>query len=146
VGEENLKVYITEFYKNLFGAPVPNYFTIDESKVADIPQLPNEENEILVADFTEQEVHDAIFQMEKNKAPGPDGFPAEFYQSFWEVLKDDLMDLFKAFQNGSLPLFQLNFGTIILLPKKEDAVQIQQYRPICLLNVSFNFFYKGRDQ
>jgi hypothetical protein len=30
-------------------------------------------------------------QMEKNKAPGPDGFPAEFYQSFWEVIKKDLM-------------------------------------------------------
>jgi hypothetical protein len=53
------------------------------------------------------------------------------------------MALFKAFQEGSLPLFQLNFGTIILLPKKEDVIQIQQYRPICLLNVSFKIFTKG---
>ena len=30
----------------------------------------------------------------------------------------------------------------MLLPKKENAIQIQQYRPICLLNVSFNFFTK----
>jgi mannosylglycoprotein endo-beta-mannosidase len=80
-----------------------------------------------VAYFSEQEVYDAIFQMEKNKAPGPDGFPAEFYQKLWDVIKIDLMALFKAFQEGSLPLFQLNFGTIILLPKKEDVVQIQQY-------------------
>jgi len=36
----------------------------------------------------------------------------------------------------------LNFGTIILLPKTNEAKQIQQYRPICLLNVSFNFFTK----
>jgi hypothetical protein len=33
----------------------------------DIPQLSNEENEILVGYFTEQEVYDTIFQMEKNK-------------------------------------------------------------------------------
>jgi hypothetical protein len=52
------------------------------------------------------------------------------------------MALFTAFQEGSLPLFHLNFGTIILLPKKEDAIQIQQYRPICLLNVSFKIFTK----
>jgi hypothetical protein len=26
--------------------------------------------------------------------------------------------------------------------RKENAIQIQQYRPICLLNVSFNFFTK----
>ncbi|KAL5676494.1 hypothetical protein ACJX0J_012625, partial [Zea mays] len=32
-----------------------------------------------------------VFQMERNKAPGPDGFPAEFYQTFWEVIKDDLL-------------------------------------------------------
>jgi hypothetical protein len=49
---------------------------------------------------------------------------------------------FVCFPKGELPLFKLNFGIITLLPKKENAVQIQQYRPICLLNVSFNFFTK----
>jgi hypothetical protein len=52
------------------------------------------------------------------------------------------MNLFSRFQRGELPLFQLNFGTIILLPKKENAVQIQQYKPIFPLNMSFNFFTK----
>jgi hypothetical protein len=33
-------------------------------------------------------------------------------------------------------------GVITLLPKKENRVQIQQYRPICLLNVSFKIFTK----
>jgi hypothetical protein len=80
--------------------------------------------------------------MEHNKAPGPDGFPAEFYQHFWDVLKDDLMAMFTHFQNGDFPLYKLNFGVITLLPKKDNAVQIQQYRPICLLNVSFKIFTK----
>jgi mannosylglycoprotein endo-beta-mannosidase len=109
VGEENLKVYITEFYKKLFRAPITKIFALDKSNNHDIPQLSNEENEILVADFTEQEVHDAIFQMEKNKAPGPDVFPTEFYQKLWDVIKNELMALFRDFQEGSLPLFQLNF-------------------------------------
>jgi hypothetical protein len=56
----------------------------------DIPQLSNEENDILTEDFTVEEVCEAIMNMEKNKAPGPDGFPTEFYQTFWKVLKDDL--------------------------------------------------------
>jgi hypothetical protein len=34
-------------------------------------------------------------------------------------------------------LFRLNFGEIVLLPKVNVAERIQQYRPICLLNVSF---------
>src|SRR5438132_7492667 len=78
--------------------------------------------------------------MEHNKAPGPDSFPTEFYQVFWEIIKNDLMALFHDFHKGNLNLFSLNFGMITLLPKKEDASRIQEYRPICLLNVSFNFF------
>jgi hypothetical protein len=50
--------------------------------------------------------------------------------------------MFRSFLNAELPLFRLNYGTIILLPKKENAVQIQQYRPICLLNVVFKIFTK----
>ena len=100
MGDENLKVYITEYYKKLFGAPEPNSVVMMEDRIDDIPQLSNTENDILSADFSIEEVHDAIKQMEGNKAPGPDGFPAEFYQIFWEVIKHDLMALFRCFQRG----------------------------------------------
>jgi hypothetical protein len=43
--------------------------------------------------------------MKHNKAPGPDDFSAEFYQVFWEIIKGDLMALFKGFHEGKLPLF-----------------------------------------
>jgi hypothetical protein len=52
------------------------------------------------------------------------------------------MALFSDFHQGTLPLNHLNFGNIILLPKKKDARVVQQYRPICLLNVSFKIFTK----
>jgi hypothetical protein len=52
------------------------------------------------------------------------------------------MVLFEEFHKGDLPLQRLNFGTIILLSKSSDAKQIQQYKPICLLNVSFKIFTK----
>jgi hypothetical protein len=52
------------------------------------------------------------------------------------------MELFQEFHNGNLPLYNLNFGTIILLPKSREATRIQQYRLIYLLNVSFKIFTK----
>jgi hypothetical protein len=55
----------------------------------------------------------------------------KFYQNFWDVIKSDL-----------LKLFCLNIGEIILLPKVNKAERIQQYRPICLLNVCFKIFTK----
>jgi mannosylglycoprotein endo-beta-mannosidase len=125
VGEEHLRVYISEYYKKLFGKPKNNDFSMDETEVDDITQLSAAENEVLTVGFTEEEVFDAISQMEHNKAPGPDGFSAEFYQHFWDTVKTDLMALFNQLHTRELPLFKLKFGIITLLPKKENAVQIQ---------------------
>jgi hypothetical protein len=47
---------------------------LDETLRHDIPQVSEEENEVLVAPFSEEEVKMA--DMEHNKVPGPDGFPA----------------------------------------------------------------------
>ena len=116
--------------------------SMEESFTNDMPQISPEENSILTSEFSDKEVYDAISQMEHNKSPGPDGFPAEFYQKFWPIIKNDLMAMFAQLRSGDLPLYKLNFGTIILLPKKEDASRIEQYRPICLLNVSFKIFTK----
>jgi hypothetical protein len=65
----------------------------------------------------EDEVKKAVAQMEKNKTPN--GFLAEFYQACWDFLKDDLVAMFECFHRGELPLFHLNYGTIIFLPKKK---------------------------
>jgi hypothetical protein len=110
--------------------------------VEDITQVSEEEKNLLIRPFTKEEVRQAIFQMEHKKALGPDSFPANFYQVCWDIIKDDLMAMFTEFHKGELPLYSLNFGTIILLPKYKEATQIQYYIPICLLNVSFKIFTK----
>lgn len=38
--------------------------------------------------------------------------------------------------------YSLNFGVITLLPKMDAELQIQEYRPICLLNVSLKLLTK----
>jgi len=113
-----------------------------EDQSLDIPQVSLEENDILISPFTASEVREAVFQMEHNKAPGPDGFPAEFFQVFWEVIKDDLLHLFADLHREALDLYSLNFRIITLLPKIQNATKIQKYRPICVLNVSFKIFTK----
>jgi hypothetical protein len=96
----------------LFGHSNSGQFSLDEDKQDDIIQIVPEDNEKLTTVIIEQEVKEAIFQMKHNKAPGPDGFLAEFYQFFWETIKVDLMDLFKDFYEDKLPIFSLNFGII----------------------------------
>ena len=72
-GQQNLKEYITKFYKDLFGPPEDNHFSLN-NRIDDIPQVSQPENEFLTAPFTEKEIQEAIFNMKHNKAPGPDGF------------------------------------------------------------------------
>ena len=52
------------------------------------------------------------------------------------------MAFFADFHNEDLNLFSLNFGIIMLIPKIQEAMKIQQFRPICILNVSFKIFTK----
>ncbi|KAL5660997.1 hypothetical protein ACJX0J_028122, partial [Zea mays] len=52
----------------------------------------------------------AVFQMERNKAPGPNGFPAEFYQTFWEEKIDKLVVPTTGFANESCGYYDLNYS------------------------------------
>ncbi len=85
--------------------------------------------------FSLQEVRHAVFSCAPDKAPGPDGVPLFFYQRFWGLLKDDIMELFHKLHCGHLALKELNRGWLCLCPKKKtEAIKAGDCRPICLIN------------
>jgi hypothetical protein len=57
-------------------------------------------------------------------------------------MKNDIMDLFIVFHEGSLVIKRLNYGIITLLPKVNEASKIHQLRPICLLNYIYKLVTK----
>jgi hypothetical protein len=67
---------------NLFTAPEDGNFSMNETRIDDIPQVSIDENALLTAEYFEEEVRNIIFKIKHNKAPGPEGFPSEFYQIF----------------------------------------------------------------
>ncbi|KAL6335916.1 hypothetical protein AAG906_003541 [Vitis piasezkii] len=52
--------------------------------------------------FSEEEVRIAVFQLNKEKAPGPDGFTIAVYQECWDVIKEDLMRVFLEFHTNGI--------------------------------------------
>lgn len=138
-GEEHLMTYITDFYKKLFEQSSNTTISLELDNIC---KLRADQTEALIVPFTMEELKGAVFQMEKNKSPGPDGFPAEFYQEYWEIVKNDLFSLLYEFYFGQLKIDRLNYGIITLVPKCKEAKQIQKFRPICLLNVSFKIITK----
>jgi hypothetical protein len=47
-GEKELSEYVTKYYKDLFAAPSSNSFALDESRLDDINQVIEEENNVLI--------------------------------------------------------------------------------------------------
>ena len=82
--------------------------------------------------------------MPNNKTPGNNGLSKEFYEAYWNELKDSLL---KSFYHAK---FYKEFSTsqtqavIKLLEKKDrDKILIKNWRPISLLNTDLKFFSKA---
>ena len=58
------------------------------------------------------------------------------------MIKNDLMVLFHSFFTGELDLYMINFASITLIPKEENACTMRSFRPISLLNCNYKIFTK----
>ena len=130
------------YYKKLFGKKNQNTVNLADSVWGDYNRLNELDNTLLTRPFTEEEVNKVVFSMHPDSAPGPDGFSIAFYHGCWEIIKQDLMNMVNDFYLGKLDIKRLNYGVITLIPKVKNAMDVKQYRPICLLNVSFKIFTK----
>ena len=104
----------------------------------EIPRLSNEEQATFEHVLTVQEIKNVLHAFEKNKISGEDGFTKEFYESFFDLLKQNLIDSYnEAFQKGSLSVSQRR-GVISLIPKNDsDLSELTEWRPITLLTVDY---------
>ncbi|MCI16088.1 RNA-directed DNA polymerase (Reverse transcriptase), partial [Trifolium medium] len=89
-----------------------------------------------------QEVHDAVFSMNKDGAPGPDGFGAVFYQTFWDIIANDVYKAVLQFFSTGWILPNYNSNNVVLIPKSPDADAINHFRPIALANFKFKIISK----
>jgi hypothetical protein len=119
-----------------------NWYICIQNIYGNCKQLSEEDRQELTRPFDLEEIKRVVFDLKHNKAAGLDGFPAEFYQCFWDVIKEDLKEMFDRFHEGNLDIERLHHGVITLVPKEPDALTIQKFRPICLLNVSYKILTK----
>ena len=86
-------------------------------------------------DFSEGEIKGAVFRSASDKAPGPDGFTGAFFKSCWDIIKADLVAVVNQFSTlHTANLHWLNSANIALIPKKEGAEEITDFRPISLIH------------
>lgn len=59
-----------------------------------------------------------------------------------QLCKLDILEMLSKLHKGEPDLARLNYGVISLIPKIKGAVNIKQFRPICLLNVIYKIITK----
>jgi mannosylglycoprotein endo-beta-mannosidase len=105
--------------------------------------MPSTDLSSLDRPFTEEEIWQEICQMPQNKAPIPDDFTGHFFRKCWQIIRHDIVAVINSFyclRCNELNL--LNKANIILLPKKEGAEDIRDFRPISLIHVTVKIFTK----
>ena len=82
------------YFSNLFTRDALPAEAEEQAILDCIPLLVSTEmNEALLSPIQLLELEKVVFNMKKGKAPGPDGFPIEFFQEFWEIIKFDLLEV-----------------------------------------------------
>ncbi|RVW50807.1 Transposon TX1 uncharacterized 149 kDa protein [Vitis vinifera] len=92
--------------------------------------------------FSETEIYAALMGMNGDKALGPDGFTVAFWQSSWEIVKEDILGLFKEFHEQNSFIKSLNHTFLVLIPKKGGVEDLGDYRPISLLGALYKLLAK----
>jgi hypothetical protein len=139
-GQEELKQHIYDYYKSLFTSqPATNLSELLEHVQ---PRVSNYINDSLCSPFTEDEVIEALQNIGDLKAPGPDGMPAIFYKTFWDVVGDQVKnEVLQVLNGGPVPV-EWNNTNMVLIPKIKNPQCIKDLRPISLCNVIYKIVSK----
>ncbi|KAA3472229.1 reverse transcriptase [Gossypium australe] len=100
------------------------------------------ENEVLLSPFQEEEIQTALKGMGPIKAPGSDGFPALFFQRYWHIVGNDVIDYCLGILNDKKEIETFSRTYIVLIPKVQKPTKLVNFRPISLCTVIYKVVAK----
>nr|GEW95104.1 RNA-directed DNA polymerase, eukaryota, reverse transcriptase zinc-binding domain protein [Tanacetum cinerariifolium] len=80
-------------------------------------RLNEREANAMIFDVSDKEIKDVMFDIEENKAPGPDGYSYVFFKKTWSIIGDDVCNAVKEFFISVKLLSEMNATLITLVPK-----------------------------
>ena len=129
----------TKFYQKLYSKSDINSRNVDEylASTPNIRRLNDDESNLCEGKLGEEECEKALLTMSLNKSPGLDGLTVEFYRTFWNDIKQLVVDSFnEASANGDLAESHKQ-SVMTLIFKKGERDDLKNYRPISLSNTDY---------
>jgi len=145
VNQQEINEEFKQFYSRLYSTESAGDPTLIDGFLdkLDIPSITLEDKEHLEEAITLEEIQQAIRNMQSSKAPGPDGYTAEFYKTFIELISPLLLEVFnESLRTGLLPPTFYQASISLLLKKDKDPLSPGSYRPVSLLDVDVKLLAK----
>ena len=108
--EGAVSAVLIEYYSKLFTSSNPH--DLDHILDGVQPMVTDEMRAELDKPYTSEEVGEAIRQMAPLKAPGPDGMPPLFYQTYWMDVGMDVTQAVLSSLNSGFILKSINYTFI----------------------------------
>lgn len=141
--QSDIEQQLTQFYSDLLMAPEEECDGDIAKITSKIPKLvTSEHNVMFMRPIESKEVEEAVMQMEKGKALGPDGFTVYFFQNCWDLLKDEILEVVEESRWTGRLLSALNATFLPLILKEQGADSPSKFRPISLCNVILKIITK----
>ena len=101
------------------------------------PSISAVENEKLLKIRSEEEIQRTIFEMNPLKALRPDGMPGLFFNKFWHIVRNKLIQTVQSFFRDGWLLKDINKTFITLILNVQGANNFGHFRPISLCNFCY---------
>lgn len=137
--KESFVTYYTRLYAEPHRIDVPSVNVFLSS--LDLPSIGTEQNKRLTQTITVEEINKAISKLKGNKMAGEDGYPAEWYKHFRDLVTPLLRDCFNHVLTGGEIPPSWKRAVISVIPKAgKNRTECGSYRPISVLNIDYRIF------
>ncbi|WZY80122.1 hypothetical protein YC2023_026506 [Brassica napus] len=138
--EAQISSVIADYYTEMFTTNSNSDFSLVQACL--VNKITPEMNSRLIEIPSDKEIEEAARSINGGKAPGPDGFSAKFYHSYWHIIgKDVITDVRSFFVTGIIHP-QQNETHVRLIPKGSGPRKVADYRPIALCNTHYKIIAK----
>ena len=122
---------LTDHFQNFYRRGPPNRWKWTPTTASTL--TPTQKTQ-LSNPFSIDEIKAAVWGLNNEGAPGPDGIPIFFYKNCWDTIAPELMHLMDDLYAGQCQMERFNKVYIVLLPKVPGAELIGDFRPIAPSN------------
>jgi len=130
---------IVNHFKELYTTRTADHLELSTFGLSRLAEVKSKE---LEKEVTLEEIKEAFLSCDPKKAPCYDGFNLRCLKHVWPVIGEEFSRcILKFFETGKLPK-SVNITWVTLIPKKKDAVDITDFRPISMVGSIYKVIAK----